>query len=542
MVHTPIAIARAMVREARAMLARHALPTIGARELDIVDPATGPGVFLAATLAHAPGQGSSLVGLDLDAQANASTRRALGAFAAARGHRLTLETTDALAAGWSGAKALLVIGNPPWSARGLGPLYIEALARDFHRDERGAPLAERRRGVLADAYVRFLRWAIDAIERCGAGGVLAFVTNASYLDGPVHRGVRATLVSRFDEVRVIDLGGSALVARPAGVVDQNVFGVRPGAAIVLAARRSPRARSTAEVSFGAVRGTVADKLASLGRTVGFERVEEPLASLRPRARRDEAYASWPSLAEWFPFHAEGVQTNRDELVIDRDREELLDRIEAIATGRVALAARAHFDPDEARRALRVLRDSEGFEPYVRALAYRPFDTRWAFVHPALCHRPRPPLLAAMSRSRFALVSVRKDRGTVPWAHAALVSAPIDNCYLSSRSSCRARAFPTHAPTGAPNLAPTIVQALRARALDADPKTLVLYVAAKLRAPDYAARHADALALDYARVPLPRNRGELAALADEGRALLAVLAGTRTSEPMRIGHHRFGDTP
>ena len=41
--------------------------------------------------------------------------------------------------------------------------------------------------------------------------------------------------------------------------------------------------------------------------------------------------------------------------------------------------------------------------------------------------------------------------TIPHAHALAVSAIPDNCLLSSRSSCRARAFPTHDPEGAPNL-------------------------------------------------------------------------------------------
>ncbi len=600
-----------MVREADALLARHGLPTIGSRALSVVDPATGPGIFLAAVMAHAPSEGARLLGIDVDPRASVSTADVLGRFAARRGYALTLEVRDALGAPlealehrfvriaalacvsegtrvpsprrseFVGAplpqeprirliptgikrigalaplpdhapevrapQAVLVIGNPPWSARGLGPPYVESLVRDFHVDEHGAPLRERRRGVLADAYVRFLRWAIDAVERAPGGGAIALVTNASYLDGPVHRGLRAMLRARFDEVSVIDLGGSALVARSPGVVDGNVFGVRPGAAIVLAARRpGARARGGAAVSYRGVTGSVADKLASLGAPLGASvPVHEPLASFRPRERAAPSYTSWPSLAEWLPFHAEGVQTNRDEHVIDRDRDVLLARLEAMSRGHGLPASRPHFDPRAAQRALARLVADGAIERHVARLAYRPFDERFAFLHAALCHRPRPALLRAMAKSPLALVSVRKDRGTLPWAHVALVSAPIDNCYLSARSSCRARVFPSHRADGSPNVAPAITAALAQRGIAVAPEELLAYLAAVLASSAYATRFAEALALDYPRVPIPADAVELEHLASLGRRLAAALSAhavpvrVRAGHAVaRVGHHAF----
>lgn len=542
-----------MVREADALLARTGLPAIGSERLAVVDPATGPGVFLAATMAHARGEGSALVGIDVDPHASERTRRALATFAERRGWALSLELRDALAAGLDArgtlpeSRSVLVLGNPPWSARGLGPPYVEALVRDFHVDEHGAPLRERRRGVLADAYVRFLRWAIDAVERAPAGGAIALVTNASYLDGPVHRGLRAVLRARFDEVSILDLGGSALVARAPGVVDGNVFGVRPGAAILLAARaRSRAADRVAQVSYRGVTGSVADKLVALGAPLApAAAIDEPLASLRPRARASTTYACWPSLADWLVVHAEGIQTNRDEHVIDRDRDALIARLEAMARGHGLPAPRPHFRPAAARQALRALIDAGSLETHVARIAYRPFDERWAFLHPALCHRPRPALLAAMARSSLALVSVRKDRGSLPWAHAALVPAPIDNCYLSARSSCRARAFPSHRADGSPNIAPAILGTLTERGLAASPVDLLAYLGAVLSSPTYSARFAEALALDYPRVPMPRDPAELARLVALGRRLAALLVERVAPVParadrelVRVGHHAF----
>lgn len=544
-----------MVREADALLARHGLPSIGAPTLEVLDPAMGPGVFVAATLAHARGRGARIAGIDVDPHAAATTRRLLARYAAARGWRLCIAVHDALAGahvvesseGDPSARGLLVLGNPPWSARGRGPAYVERLVEDFHRDERGRPLGERRRGVLADAYVRFVRWAMDAVERAPGGGALALVTNASYLDGPVHRGMRAALLARFDEVSVIDLGGSALVARAPGHVDENVFGVRPGAAILLAARAA-RARGSARVSFRALGGTAEEKLEALAASTpgtGAVEVDVPVASFRPRAPVDAAYARWPSLPEWLPFHAEGVQSNRDELAVAADEATLLSRLDAIADGALAGPARPHFDPAFARRTVAALRAEGALAAHVHRIAYRPFDTRVAFLHPSLCHRPRPALRAAMARSELALVSVRKDRGGLPWAHAALVGAIVDNCYLSTRSSCRARAFPARTPDGAPNLAPEIVEQLRGRGIDAAPEAVLAYLAAVLTSLAYTQRFAPALALDYARVPLPTSPALFDELAEGGRAIAAALSGSARlraaragDELVRVGHHAF----
>jgi predicted helicase len=479
----------------------------------------------------------------------------LGRYAQARGWRLSLSVRDALAGPHevsrdvegTSPQALLVLGNPPWSARGRGPAYVERLLEDFHRDAEGRPLGERRRGVLADAYVRFVRWAMDAVERAPGGGALVLVTNASYLDGPVHRGVRAALLARFDEVSVIDLGGSALVARAPGQLDGNVFGVRPGAAILLAAR-GPRARGTSHVSFRALRGSAEEKLQALAagpRDASVVRVQAPVASFRPRTRVGDEYERWPSLPEWIPFHAEGVQSNRDDLVVAPDEATLHARLAAVADGSLAAPARPHFDPAAARRAVAGLRDRGQLAAHVHRIAYRPFDTRVAFLHPSLCHRPRPALLAAMARSGLVLVSVRQDRGGLPWAHAALVAAVVDNCYLSARSSCRARAFPARRPDGTPNLAAALVAALRARAIDAEPEDVLAYLAGVLASPAYAARFAPALALDYARVPVPPARALFDAIAAGGHALARALAGAASPRAaragltvVRVGHHAF----
>ncbi len=168
---------------------------------------------------------------------------------------------------------------------------------------------------------------------------------------------------------------------------------------------------------------------------------------------------------------------------------------------------------------------------MRAIAYRPLDTRWFAPIAPLCHRPRPLLLAAMDRSSFALISVRKDRGSAPWAHFGATRDVIDNCWLSNRSSCRSRAFPTCDPEGRDNLAPVVAAAFGARVGHAVcAADFARYALAVLASPRYRTRHEDALRVDYPRIPPPRDTAHFHALCRAGERLVALFCDPLATEP------------
>jgi len=529
-VHTPAELARFVVEAVDVELRELGLPEgLASPRVTIVDPACGPGAFLAATLVCVAGRATrpaSIVGLDRDPKALAQARALLpdeGAVVLRAGDTLATlpeETID----------VAVVIGNPPWAGRSESrtPL-LDALLEDFRKDAEGQPLRERKTGVLSDAYVRFVRWSAELVRRAPGGGVLGLVTNASFLDGPVHRGMRAALAGWHRRVRVIDLGGSALVARASGERDENVFGVRPSVAVTIASRgpkhttaehvrdelvearsgreeherggRDPSASLHVEVA--TVRGTREEKLAALGPSLRFEPVDA-LGVWRSSRGGVRAWPEgWHPLDALSPFHREGIQTNRDALVIDRDRDALVARVQGFALGlddpRVTIGAREHFDPERARRAVaEALRaDPEG-ATWLVPIAYRPFDRRWLAALPALCHRPRPDLLAAVARSELSLVTVSKDRGTRAWNHVAIVDVAVDNCFLSSRSSCRSRAFPTHGPDGTENLTPLG----RELAGSFGARGLLLHAATWLAARAYRERFADRLSQELPWIPAP----------------------------------------
>jgi hypothetical protein len=311
-----------------------------------------------------------------------------------------------------------------------------------------------------------------------------------------------------------------------------------------------------------VRGRLADKQRELrgDPRAGLSPLSPaaPLWRFVPTPATDSRYRGWPSLGEVLPFHREGVQTNRDLAVVDVDRERLLSRLHAFAEGRdapgleVARRPLPHYDPERARERLAQALAAEGPEAVVRPLWYRPFDRRWFAAVSPLCHRPRAPLARAMAHSEVGLITVRKDRSPAPWAHFGAADALVDNCFLSTRSSCRARLFPSHGPDGEPNLDAAFGADLAERIqAPVQPAQVVRYALATLAAPAYRARFREALQQDYPRLPWPRDAADFAQRVELGARLEALLVGAEPlavagaqapaagQEPnLTLGHHRL----
>jgi hypothetical protein len=317
-----------------------------------------------------------------------------------------------------------------------------------------------------------------------------------------------------------------------------------------AASASVRAR----VGTWRVRGTLDEKWAALSAWADGE--GDTFAPRGPLYRFTAAGGrSWPSdyvsLPALMPFHQEGVQTNRDEVVVDRDPARLTDRLERFMAGRDdadlarALGEREHYSPTKAREALTQAWAADP-SACIAPIAYRPFDAAYFTPVAPLCHRPRPPLLAAMQQSDLALVTVRKDRGERPWAHALAVQAIPDNCLLSSRSSCRARAFPTHAPDGSANLDLDVL-AEWAAGLPHLPtaREVVAWALVWLMATAYQRRFDGLLKGDYPALPPPRDEHDFQQGTQLGEALVALCLvdhHTRLPERCEIGHHREVSAP
>lgn len=148
--------------------------------------------------------------------------------------------TGTLFANWLSAEAneanhikrdtpvMVVLGNPPYSVSSSNKsAWIEELMKDFKRD-----LNEKNIQPLSDDYIKFIRFGEHFIEKNGEG-VLAYISNNSFIDGLIHRQMRKHLLETFDKIYILDLHGNAKKKEtaPDGGKDENVFDIMQGVSI-----------------------------------------------------------------------------------------------------------------------------------------------------------------------------------------------------------------------------------------------------------------------------------------------------------------------
>lgn len=129
---------------------------------------------------------------------------------------------------------MVVIGNPPYSVSSSNKSpWIEKLVSDFKKD-----LNERNIQPLSDDYIKFIRFGQYLIEKNGEG-ILAFISNNSFIDGIIHRQMRKHLAETFDKIYILDLHGNAKKkeVNPAGGKDENVFDIMQGVSINIFVKR-----------------------------------------------------------------------------------------------------------------------------------------------------------------------------------------------------------------------------------------------------------------------------------------------------------------
>ena len=104
----------------------------------------------------------------------------------------------------------VIVGNPPWSAGQRSsaddnpnveyPALEDRVAKTY-----AARSTATLKNSLYDTYKMAIRWASD---RIGKQGMIALVTNGSWIDGNVDSGVRASLADEFSSIHVLNLRGN----------------------------------------------------------------------------------------------------------------------------------------------------------------------------------------------------------------------------------------------------------------------------------------------------------------------------------------------
>jgi predicted helicase len=123
---------------------------------------------------------------------------------------------------------MVVLGNPPYSVSSQNKgEWIQGLMEDYKKD-----LHERNIQPLSDDYIKFIRYGQHFISK-NRGGILAYISNNSFLDGLIHRQMRNSLLQCFDKIYILNLHGSSKKKETNidGSPDINVFDIQQGVSI-----------------------------------------------------------------------------------------------------------------------------------------------------------------------------------------------------------------------------------------------------------------------------------------------------------------------
>ncbi|MGG5598324.1 type ISP restriction/modification enzyme [Myroides sp. C8-3] len=227
---------------------------------------------------------------------------------------------------------MVIIGNPPYSGESTNKgEWIMNLMEDYKKEPGGKErLKERNPKMINDDYVKFIRFSQHFIEK-NNNGIIGFVNPHGYLDNPTFRGMRWSLLKNFDKIYTIDLHGNSRKKEvaPDGSIDQNVFDIMQGVSINLFIKTgSKKANELGQVFHYDLYGKRDRKYKFLEKRIkeipfrNIEVVAPNYLFVVKNQELEETYNTFFGISDIFKYSNSGIQTEFDALCIHNSKEEL----------------------------------------------------------------------------------------------------------------------------------------------------------------------------------------------------------------------------
>ncbi|AFM03645.1 putative helicase [Bernardetia litoralis DSM 6794] len=275
---------------------------------------------------------------------------------------------------------MCVIGNPPYAVSSTNKgEWIEKITADYKKN-----LNERNIQPLSDDYIKFIRYGQHYIQKNGSG-ILAYISNNSFIDGIIHRQMRNNLLETFDKIYILDLHGNARKKEvsPDGSADQNVFDIMQGVSInIFVKTGKKKAKQLGKVYHHELFGKREAKYDFLIENSLPKIKWKTLKSKKPYyffvAKNFELLDKFNTsldLRELFSKNSIGIATGKDAELVDFTKDNLLDKYDIEPT------------------------------PFY----YRPFDTRFTIFDNKILQRARFDLMSNYLKGNIGLNIVRQSK-------------------------------------------------------------------------------------------------------------------------------------
>lgn len=310
---------------------------------------------------------------------------------------------------------MCIIGNPPYSVSSSNKSeWIEKLTADYKQD-----LNERNIQPLSDDYIKFIRFGQHFIDKNGSG-ILAYISNNSFLDGIIHRQMRKHLLESFDKIYILDLHGNAKKKEvsPDGSVDQNVFDIMQGVSInIFIKTAKKKKKELAQVFHSDIYGKRDIKYNFLNendlKKINWLPIINNNSNLFFTNSQCENidYESYIKIEELFPNNASGITTERDSITIHFN-DESLNIIEKKILELDIDDFRKQFTPKPDGRDWKISTAKEDIKKNIKkriSILYRPFDLRKTIFtgkSKGFHSYPRTSIMSHLLKDNFSLIFER----------------------------------------------------------------------------------------------------------------------------------------
>jgi predicted helicase len=349
---------------------------------------------------------------------------------------------------------MCVIGNPPYAVSSTNKgEWIQKLISDYKKNLNETKIN------LDDDYIKFIRYGQHFIDKNGSG-VLAYISNNSFIDGITHRQMRKHLLESFDKIYILDLHGNAKKKElsPDGSPDQNVFDIMQGVSINIFVKTGKKKKSElGEVYHFDLQGKREYKYDFLRNNsiVSLNWLElnyfAPNYFFVPKNFNEIVqYEKGFKVNELFVENISGVESVRDAITIQFDIETLKQIIhDFVNLNKVEIAYK--YKTEDARD-WKISRAKEDVinnlkNPFVwQSISYRPFDIRKTFYsgkqNGFVCNG-RYNVMRNLLNENIAIVLPRLCKGMGGFQHGMVSKYIVDRAFGDAFSGAGTNIFPLY---------------------------------------------------------------------------------------------------
>ena len=473
---------------------------------------------------------------------------------------------------------LVILGNPPYNvkSKNKGKEILELL-QSYKQG-----LNETNIQPLDDDYIKFIRFAQwKLLEQNQKQGLMGFITNNSFLDGRTHRKMRQSLARAFDEIYILNLHGDS--------GDENVFDIRVGVCISLfvkykdtchtdtpfchtdtpchTERSEVSKQNNRDISPTAQYDNLAkvlyystndngilkrnDKFALLNliaqnglNSVKWQelKLDEPYFWFVPKSFENDEYENFWALARdkalseqrvIFEIHNSGIQTKRDNLIYDTQKENLIKKCKTAFKGDFDETFKVEYDIHNSSSytfadKLKTLKFDENS---IYLAHYRPFDKRFIYYKIGFTARPSYEVMKHFLQGENLGLCFPKNRLS-PNSHYGLVVDTLADVALGgAKTGSETYIAPLYLYQDSekevgkiskiPNFTPEFKEfIIKSKVLkDKSAEQILAFIYANLFNPAYRKKYLEYLKIGFPRVNFEVSKSEFETFAKIGQRLI-----------------------